>query len=275
MSESSEGGRPLIRTVVDGRLRFDVRPVLLEALAILSLIGLALAAISPFLAKIAGSDWRFVATSLAVYLAIAGTAAAGLGAHPHSRFGPANIITSVRAALTALVAASLIHIGHVESKGGADLAWGLAALVACALLLDGVDGYAARRTRLQSRFGARFDMEVDALMIFLLSLVAFASGKAGAFVLALGGMRYAYLALHALVPRLPSTLAPSLLRKVVCVIQVAALCAIVTPVVAPPLSDAIALGALLLLSVSFARDLFAQVMMLVHGDGAEREAQSR
>ena len=42
-------------------------------------------------------------------------------------------------------------------------------LASVALILDGVDGKVARRTRNASAFGARFDMEVDAFLILVFS----------------------------------------------------------------------------------------------------------
>ena len=45
------------------------------------------------------------------------------------------------------------------------------ALAGLVLLLDGVDGWLARRGGWCSRFGARFDMETDALLVLLILLV--------------------------------------------------------------------------------------------------------
>lgn len=270
MSEPRLARRTVTARYADGRSRHTARPLLIEAVGILSLIGIALAAAAPFAMHFAESDWRFVTVSIAVYLAIATIAAFGLRNHPHGRFGAANTITGFRAALTAMVAASLIEAGRLGSGGETPLSWAVAAIASLALLLDGVDGYAARRGGTQSRFGERFDMEVDALLIFLLSVLAFASGKAGAFVILLGAMRYAYLAIHALLPRLPNTLTPSYVRKVVCVIQVSALSIIATPLVTPPLSNAIAAIALALLILSFGRDLLSQIRRYPRRDATLR-----
>ncbi|GAA4940924.1 hypothetical protein GCM10023238_03240 [Streptomyces heliomycini] len=43
-------------------------------------------------------------------------------------------------------------------------------LTAVALILDGVDGKVARRTGTSTPLGARFDMEVDAFLILVLSV---------------------------------------------------------------------------------------------------------
>ena len=62
------------------------------------------------------------------------------------------------------------------------------------LALDGLDGWAARGARASPRrFGARFDMEVDALLILALAALAAGLGKAGPWVLGLGLMRYGFV----------------------------------------------------------------------------------
>ena len=68
----------------------------------------------------------------------------------------------------------------------------LVALAAVALALDFVDGQVARRTGTTSRLGARFDGEVDAFLILVLSV--YVAPSAGAWVLAIGAARYAFLA---------------------------------------------------------------------------------
>ncbi|MGW0656803.1 CDP-alcohol phosphatidyltransferase family protein, partial [Streptomyces umbrinus] len=80
-------------------------------------------------------------------------------------FGPANRVTLGRATLvggvTALVADSFQSPPPVTV---------LVALTAVALILDAVDGKVARRTGSSSALGARFDMEVDAFLILVLSV---------------------------------------------------------------------------------------------------------
>src|SRR5439155_607224 len=62
-----------------------------------------------------------------------------------------------------------------------------------ATVLDGADGWLARRTRMESAFGARFDTEVDALLIQVLAVLAWRWGKAGPWVLVSGLLRYLFL----------------------------------------------------------------------------------
>ena len=81
-----------------------------------------------------------------------------------SRFGPANIVTFARALLSGVVAVLV-----VAAYAGSDHRTTLVAVGTVALVLDWVDGQVARRTHAESAFGARFDMEVDAFLILVLS----------------------------------------------------------------------------------------------------------
>ncbi len=141
--------------------------------------------------------------------------------HPFSRFGPANQMTLVRAALVALVA------GLVSEPAVASIAAAAVWLAVIVELLDGVDGWLARRSSLASAFGARFDMEVDALLIMALAILAWQHGKAGSWVLLSGLLRYAFVAAGWLLPWVSRPLPPSRRRQTVCVVQIAGLCAAV------------------------------------------------
>ena len=103
------------------------------------------------------------------------------------RFGPANGVTLARATLvgcvTAIVAQTLAEREPVTA---------LIVIAAVALALDAVDGQIARRTGTATALGARFDMEVDAFLILVLSV--YDSRAFGAWVLAIGLMRYAFVA---------------------------------------------------------------------------------
>ena len=89
----------------------------------------------------------------------------------------------------------------------------LVALTAVALVLDAVDGWVARRTGTASALGARFDMEVDAFLILVLSV--YVAQSVGAWVLAIGAARYAFVAAGWLLPWLRGPLPPRYWRKVV------------------------------------------------------------
>lgn len=129
-----------------------------------------------------------------------------------SSFGPANRVTLGRATLvggvTALVADSF------ESAPPVTL---LVGLTAVALILDGVDGKVARRTGTSTALGARFDMEVDAFLILVLSV--YVATQLGPWVLLIGGMRYAFVAAARVLPWLNAPLPPSLARKTVAALQ--------------------------------------------------------
>src|SRR5260370_39300616 len=76
---------------------------------------------------------------------------------------------------------------------GGPESWLLAAIAGAALLLDGADGWAARRQGLVSAFGARFDMEVDAFAISVLAITVVKAAAVPYSVLAIGAMRYLYV----------------------------------------------------------------------------------
>jgi len=194
-------------------------------------------------------DARDIARGAALFALIMTLAVRNLSAfHPFPLFGPANQITTLRAALVALVAT---FVGAPDTRLVALTAAGIATL---ATLLDGVDGWFARRTAMSSAFGARFDMEVDALLILVLSVLAWTHDKAGAWVLLSGLIRYAFVGAGLLDARMRRALPPSRRRRVVCVIQVVALIVVILPQLEPPASAWLAAVALLLLVASFAVD---------------------
>ncbi|MFJ6895468.1 CDP-alcohol phosphatidyltransferase family protein [Streptomyces hokutonensis] len=127
-------------------------------------------------------------------------------------FGPANRVTLGRAILvggvTALVADSF------ESSPPVTL---LVGLTAVALILDGVDGKVARRTGTSTALGARFDMEVDAFLILVLSV--YVSTQLGPWVLLIGAMRYGFVAAARVWLWLNAPLPPSTARKTVAATQ--------------------------------------------------------
>jgi phosphatidylglycerophosphate synthase len=168
--------------------------------------------------------------------------------HPFERFGPANQITTARAMLVALIA-SLIGEPHVPA-----IAVSAAAAGAVVTMMDGVDGWLARRHRIVSDFGARFDMEVDALLILALAILAWQFEKAGAWVLLSGLLRYAFVAGGSVAPWLNAPLPASRRRQAICVIQIVALTLAMLPAIARPLSAALAAGAFVTLVYSFLVD---------------------
>lgn len=168
------------------------------------------------------------------------------------RFGEANQATLLRSGLVCLIGSALVAGGQQPEIG-----WHLAGLIAVALALDGVDGFLARRLNLASDFGARFDMEIDALLLLILSLLVWQTGQAGAWVLLIGSMRYAFVAASWFCPRLGGPLRPSFRRKTICALQGIALLACLLPPLDQTTGSLIALIALLSLVVSFGLDIGA------------------
>jgi phosphatidylglycerophosphate synthase len=179
----------------------------------------------------------------------------GLPHHPHPRFGSANLVTALRAGLISLVCAVVLFSDAFGREKSDVLIWATAATVLLALSLDGVDGILARRFRQQSSFGARFDMELDAFLILILSVAALVLDKAGAWVLLIGLLRYAFVAAQRFLPWMKNALPESFRRKLICVFQIAALCSVMLPFVREPLSGFVCGAALALLIYSFSTDI--------------------
>jgi phosphatidylglycerophosphate synthase len=171
----------------------------------------------------------------------------GLGAGGATRFGAANVVTAVRSSLVG-VCTSIVVVSFVADVSVV----ALVALVVIALFLDGVDGWVARRTNSSSELGARFDMEVDAFLLLVLSV--YASRDLGAWVLAIGLMRYAFVAAAWVLPWMNRRLPFRYWRKVVTAVQGIALAIAATGLL--PGIDAIFVAvALALLVESFGRDV--------------------
>jgi phosphatidylglycerophosphate synthase len=168
--------------------------------------------------------------------------------HPFPSYGLANLVTTARAAIVALVTAL---IGEITA-GPVGIAAAAAALASACL--DGVDGWLARRSGLASAFGARFDMETDALLILGLSVLAWRFEQAGWWIVFAGLLRYLFVAVGWIAPRMQAALLPSARRQAICVVQIIGLSVVVSPLVRPPGSTAIAAALLALLVYSFAVD---------------------
>lgn len=168
---------------------------------------------------------------------------------PHGPLGWANRVTLGRAVLVALVAGALVNDAFI------DAIWLWLGVSVIALLLDGVDGWIARRTRCHSSFGARFDMELDALLIMLLCVGLIMEEGLGLWVLLIGGMRYLFVAASLPFPWLEAPLNDSYRRKAVCVWQVVAMLLALTPLTSPLLAGLLAFSALVTLIYSFGVDI--------------------
>ena len=170
------------------------------------------------------------------------------GRYPHPRLGLCNAITLTRAAGISVMAG--LVIAPVTGLG-----WGLVALAGGLLVLDGLDGWAARRARMQSAFGARLDVESDVAFAITLAALAVALGQVGPWFLLLGLMRPLFLGAGRIWPALRAPLPDAPWRKRMAALQMTVQVVLIAPVIAPPLSvwiGAALLGAVL---VSFAVDI--------------------
>ncbi|TYC62757.1 CDP-alcohol phosphatidyltransferase family protein [Marinobacter sp. BW6] len=190
----------------------------------------------------------FYLLATALYLSVCGLV---IRAWPETRdFGWANRATLLRGGLVIVLVALAPFAEHLT-----DSLWLYGWMALLALILDGVDGKVARATGSESDFGARFDMELDALFILGLSIAVLALGKAGIWVLALGLIRYAFVAASHCLDWLNAPLPDSFRRKTVCVWQIVTLLVAVLPPVNTLFASTTLATALLLLVWSFFLDI--------------------
>jgi phosphatidylglycerophosphate synthase len=160
------------------------------------------------------------------------------------RWGPADRVTLVRAGLACVVA-----VLATRSGGDRPAVALLTAVAAVALVLDGVDGWVARRTGTATPFGARFDMEVDAFLVLALSVHV--ARELGAWALLIGSARYLLLAATWVWPWLARDLPPRYWAKVVAVVQGVVLVAAGSGLLPTGVATVAVVVALLLLAESF------------------------
>jgi phosphatidylglycerophosphate synthase len=183
--------------------------------------------------------WAAGAVVDLVLIGTFGRAVAGSGGRPAGP-GPADRVTLLRAGLVGGVAALVAdgYAGSVHLRP-------LVALAAAALLLDLVDGQVARRTGTASALGARFDLEVDALLILLLSVDV--ARRLGPWVLLIGLARYLLFGAGLVWPWLRRPTPPRYWAKVVAATQGVALTIVAAellPQIVETLVLALALGLL-------------------------------
>ena len=163
--------------------------------------------------------------------------------------GPADLITSARSVLVGGVAALVVDSFARPVPVGA-----LTALAAVALVLDAVDGRVARRTGTVTAVGARFDMEVDSVLVLLLSVSV--ARSLGVWVVAIGSVHYVLLAARRVLPWLRRPVPPRFWCKVVAAVQGVVL-TVVAAGVLPHLVAVLALvGVAALLAESFGREIW-------------------
>ena len=162
---------------------------------------------------------------------------------PHGRLGLANLVTTLRLSMTLA-----LLVGHTRLPDGV-----VAAAALSILILDGVDGYLARRLGVASDFGARYDVEADALFVIALSVILLARGAAGPWVLIAGLWRYFYILGRIVVPS-PAEAPRTLFGRVTYVLMlVSFILALLLP---PAWSAGLAAVGTLGVSVSFVRSFW-------------------
>lgn len=237
--------------------------------------GLDLAAGLLVLTVAAAAAWRrldlpaaYLLQSAALYAPLAAYVARAAPADlPGRGLGAANRVTLARAALALSIAPLALHLDRPDAAA----CWWIIAVATAALILDGVDGWVARRTGGATAFGARFDMELDAFLMLTLSAVVWSSGRVGPWVLAIGAIRYLFVAAGRLRPALRAALPASLRRKAICVVQGIALLVCLGPIVPRSGATAAAAIALALLVYSFAVDVRWLVRRAAAGGGKMTE----
>ena len=222
-------------------------------LIILAAIGATIAALG-----LLPLTWRGAMIAALCYALVTVLVVAGLSLHaPHRHFGLANSITLSRAAfgvlLLAVAAEQALGSGQVLSNNA--FRWGLTIAATAALLLDGVDGWVARRNNMTSGFGARFDMEADGLFLLALALILLVGGVVGAWVLASGLTYYLFRLAGRFWPFLAAPLFRSWRRKAIFGTQASLLIAATIPSMPPVMAQLCCLFGVSLLLYSFAVDI--------------------
>ena len=202
--------------------------------------------------RLAGQPAAYVLEAATLYALLAALVVRHVpDALPGRGLGPANRITLGRAAL----ALAIMPLALLPGPLGAPVYWWIIGVSTAAMVLDGFDGWAARRTGSATPFGARFDMELDAALLLALSVLVWRSGRTGPWVLLIGGIRYGFVAAGRVWPALRGALPPRRRRKAIAVVQGVALLVALGPIVPPWLALGGVAGALALLVWSFAVDI--------------------
>ena len=209
-----------------------------------------------------GAGWLVgLASGLALNVALA----RALWRDPSARLGPAGWVTLTRATLAVGIAA-LTAASFERDVAAATLV----TLASVALALDFVDGWLARRTGTESALGAKLDGEVDAFLILVLSIDV--APSAGAWVLAIGLARYAFLAAGWVLSWMRAPLPRRDWRKTVTASQGVALVIAAAGVLPLEVTRILLAVALAMLVESFGRDVW---WLWRHRDGASASVAVR
>jgi hypothetical protein len=160
-------------------------------------------------------------------------------------FGPAGRAALAKAALVGGVTALVVDTTDPKP----DPVVAIVVLAAAVLVMTAIGGRLAPATL----FEARFTMEVEAFFVLVLS--AFVATTVGGWVLAIGGMRYVFVAAGRVLPWLRPPLPPRMLRRAVAAAQAVILTAVAAGVLPSPIAVVLTALALAALVGSFAEDI--------------------
>jgi phosphatidylglycerophosphate synthase len=177
--------------------------------------------------------------------------------------GPADLVTLLRAMLIAGITA-LVADGLATGSTPVPVLVGISV---AALALDAVDGQVARRTGTVTALGARFDMEADAALLMVLSVHV--AVLLGPWVLAIGLIRYVFVAAGWVLPWLGATLPPRRSAKAIAALQGIVLVVAASQLLPVVVTSVLVAGSLVLLVGSFAHDI-PRLWHLAQGTGAHR-----
>lgn len=227
-----------------------------QTLLVICCAGALLLAANVFAANLATLGLVSALTSLGIYCTVAAIVMSRILAfHPHDAFGWPNTVTLGRTLLAALIAGYTAEVSQWMLLPSDRLAWTFALLALAAVGLDGLDGWLARKVGPRSAFGARFDMESDAMLIMILSVLAVLLGKAGIWLLLTGLLRYAFVGASYPWPWLAVPLPDSLRRQANCIVQSIGLSALAMPVVSGAAATVLAASLVVLNVASFLIDI--------------------
>jgi phosphatidylglycerophosphate synthase len=230
--------------------RPEHRELLRGALIGILAVALSIVSLGALGANLLHLSVAYVPKALLLFAAGAGLVLLALpGSHRFVRIGAANHVTILRGALVALLA------GLLGERASPAIAAAAVVVASVEMVLDGADGWLARRCGMASGFGARFDMETDAMFVAVLALLVWQFGKAGPWVLLSGLMRYLFAAAAALVPLLRRRIPSTFRGKTIAVLQMIALIVALAPFVGRATSARVAAVGLLALVLSFSLDV--------------------
>jgi len=152
-------------------------------------LAVAAAAVAATRGVAAGS--RFFAAGGAVLIAVA---AVTVGVRDWTGYQPLTLATWVTLARGGLIAVVAGLVAAAGLDGTGPVAWLPAVLFGAAAALDRVDGWLARTLDAETPLGSRLDIETDALLVLVATVVVVSEGLAPTPVLAVGLGRYLYLA---------------------------------------------------------------------------------